>query len=215
MNREKVVRDLIEKKIIVILRGFGGETLKKTVSAMVEGGIRFVEITFDQSGRTSDEEIAADIRMLCEAFGEDLHVGAGTVLTEEQTIIAADAGAQYIVSPDSYEPVIRKTRELGLVSIPGAFTPTEAANAHRWGADFIKLFPNAEVKPSYIRTVSLPLSHIRFLAVGGVTSENMQEYLKNGATGLGVATAIADKKLIDAGDFQGITEKALRFTKLL
>ncbi len=116
---------------------------------------------------------------------------------------------------DCYEGVIKKTRELGMVSIPGAFTPTEAANAHRFGADFVKLFPNSEVKISYLKALVAPLSHVKFLAVGGVNHENMRDYLNAGARGVGVATAIADKKAIFSGNYEEITERARLFTSQL
>lgn len=213
--REDVIRDIEENKIIVILRGFSEQELINTVAAMEKGGIKLVEVTFDQSGRVTDEETANNIRAIKQYFNGRIRVGAGTVLTEEQVELAARAGAEFIISPDCCEGVIKKTRALGMVSIPGVFTPTEAANAHRYGADFAKLFPNSEVKPSYLKALAVPLSHIKFLAVGGVTPENMTEYFAAGAKGVGVATAIADKKSISSGNYEDITKRAQLFTKML
>ena len=215
MSREEVIRDILRHKIIVILRGFSTEQLLSAVEAMEKGGIRLVEVTFDQSGTTPDEAVARQIRALRTRFAGRVRVGAGTVMTEAQVALACDAGAEFIISPDAYEPVIRKTRQLGMVSIPGGFTPTEAANARRFGGDFVKLFPNSEVNISYFKALAVPLSHIRFLAVGGVTAENMPDYLKAGAKGVGVATAIADKKAIFAGDYDEITRRAKAFTSRL
>jgi len=215
LNREKIIKDIEENKIIVILRGFSKEQLINTVDAMKNGGIKLVELTFDQTGATSDNTTAEYIRTLKEKFGTELRIGAGTVMTEKQVELAYEAGAEFIISPDCYEGVIKKTREFGMVSIPGAFTPTEAANAHRFGADFVKLFPNSEVKISYLKALVTPLSHIKFLAVGGVNHENMAEYLKAGAKGIGVATAIADKKSIFAEDYEEITRRAKLFTSQL
>lgn len=212
LNREEIIKDIEENKIIVIMRGFTTEELLKSVDAMEKGGIRLVEVTFDQTGKTSDEETAGYIRALKENFNGKLRIGAGTVMTEKQVELAFGAGAEFIISPDCYEPVIKKTRELGMVSIPGVFTPTEAANAHRFGADFVKMFPNSELKVSYLKALVAPLSHIKFLAVGGVNHENMKEYLAAGAKGIGVATAIADKKAIAAGDYEEITRRAKLFT---
>ncbi len=212
-NREAVIKEIKEKKIIVIIRGLDPETLKKAVGAMIDGGIGLVELPFDQSGRTSDAETAENIRMLKNAFPGRLCVGAGTVLTTGEVERAAEAGAEYIVSPDTFEPVIRRTRELELVSIPGAFTPTEATNAHRMGADFVKLFPNSEIRPGYLRALVTPLSHIRFLAVGGVTLDTVRPLLDAGARGFGIASAIADKKRIAAGDFAGITAISRKFVE--
>ena len=212
LNREEIIKDIEKNKIIVIMRGFTEEQLINSVEAMEKGGIRLVEVTFDQTGKVGDEVTASYIHTLKKRFDGRVRIGAGTVMTESQVEIAYKAGAEFIISPDSYEGVIRKTRELGMVSIPGAFTPTEAANAHRYGADFVKLFPNSEVNISYLKALAVPLSHIKFLAVGGVNADNMQEYLAAGAKGIGVATAIADKKSIFAGDYEDITRRAKLFT---
>ena len=215
MNREDVIRDIEQHKIIVILRGFNEEQLINTVDAMEKGGIRLVEVTFDQSGKVSDEMTASFIRTLKERFVGRVRIGAGTVMTEEQVEMAYRAGAESMISPDCYENVIRKTKALGMVSLPGAITPTEAANAYRYGADFVKLFPNSEVKLSYFKALSVPLSHIKFLAVGGVTADNLADYFAAGAKGVGVATAIADKKEILAGNYEEITRRAKAFTSVL
>lgn len=215
LNREEIIKDVESKKIIVIMRGFTDEQLLKSVEAMANGGIGLVEITFDQSGTVSNEQIAKSIRMLKDHFNDRVRIGAGTVMTEEQVQLAYEAGAEYIISPDCCESVIKKTRELGMVSMPGCFTPTEAANAHRYGADFVKLFPNSEVNISYLKALTVPLSHIKFLAVGGVNANNMKEYLNAGVKGIGVATAIADKAAIASGDYRKITELARKFTEQL
>ena len=212
LNRNEIIKDIEENKIIVIMRGFSTEQLIASVDAMEKGGIRLVEVTFDQTGATSDDTTAAYIRTLKERFEGRVRIGAGTVMTETQVEMAYNAGAEFIISPDCCEAVIKRTRELGMVSIPGAFTPTEAANAHRFGADFVKLFPNSEVKVSYLKALVAPLSHIKFLAVGGVNHENMAEYFAAGAKGIGVATAIADKRSIFAGDYEDITRRAGLFT---
>ncbi len=215
INREAVLKDIEENKIIVIMRGFTTEQLVNSVDAMEKGGIRLVEVTFDQSGVVNDETTAENIRVLKEKFEGKVRIGAGTVMTEKQVELACQAGAEFIISPDCYDKVIKKTRELGMVSIPGVYTPTEAANAYRFGADFAKLFPNSELKLSFLKALTVPLSHIKFLAVGGVNHENMKDYLDAGAKGIGVATAIADKKVIFAGDYEEITRRARLFTSQL
>lgn len=215
LNREEIIKDIEKNKIIVIMRGFTTEQLIHAVDAMEKGGIRLVEVTFDQTGAVSDEVTAANIRALKERFEGKVRIGAGTVMTEAQVELAYKAGAEFIISPDCYEPVIKKTRELQMVSMPGVLTPSEAANAHRFGADFAKLFPNSEVKLSYLKALTVPLSHIKFLAVGGVNHENMKDYFNAGAKGIGVATAIADKKAILAGDYKEITRRAKLFTSQL
>lgn len=214
-TRDSVINAILKNKIIVILRGLTTEQLLHTVSAMEAGGIRMVEVTFDQSGKISDEQTAANIRLLADTFEGRIHVGAGTVMTERQVELAYAAGAEYIISPDTCESVIRRTLELGMVSLPGAFTPTEAANAHRFGADFVKLFPNSELGISYLKALMAPLSHIRFLAVGGVNENNMKEYLDAGAYGIGVATGIVNNKHIAEGNYAAVTELAKAYTSQL
>lgn len=213
MNREEIIRAIEQHRIVVIARGLNRDELLKTAEAMYRGGIRLMEVTFNACGNPSDEETAANIAMLAETFKGKMYIGAGTVLRPEQVDLAAKAGAAYIISPDSRREVIQHTRELGLVSLPGAFTPTECTMAWDYGADFIKIFPNSEMKPSYIKALKAPLSHIRFLAVGGVDLDNMKDYMAAGACGIGIATGIIDKKMVKAGDYAGITALARAYTE--
>lgn len=209
--------DTIEtNKIIVIVRGVARENLIPLAQAMYKGGIRLLECTYDAAGKIPDAEISANIRRLSEHFAGKMTIGAGTVLTERQVELTHNAGGAFIISPDTNADVIRKTKALGLVSIPGAMTPSEAAAAHRAGADFIKVFPVdlcGGVK--YIKTLKAPLSHLRLLAVNGITAENMTEYLQAGACGVGVGSGIVNKDLIAAGDFEGITRLAQNYTDRL
>lgn len=215
MTREQIISEVERAGMIVILRGLQTQQLVRTVDAMAKGGVELVEVTFDQSGRISDEQTAENIKVLRKTFEGRVLVGAGTVMSEAQVELAYAAGAEFIISPDSYEPVIKRTVELGMVSIPGVFTATEAANAHRWGADFLKLFPMSEMKSSYLKALSAPLSHVRFLAVGGVTVDNLEEFFDAGAVGIGISSAIVDKKLIAAEDYDGITELARKYTQAI
>jgi 2-dehydro-3-deoxyphosphogluconate aldolase/(4S)-4-hydroxy-2-oxoglutarate aldolase len=144
-----------------------------------------------------------------------MYVGAGTVLTEKQVDLTAQAGGKFIISPDTCPPVIEKTRDLGLVSMPGALTPTEIQAAHRAGADFVKLFPITSFGTGYVKAVKAPLSHIKLLAVGGVDENNMQDYLKAGVSGFGVGSNIIDKKMLNAGDWSGITALAEKYVHAL
>lgn len=213
MSRESIIAAIKKHRIIVIARGLDSDQLLKTAEAMYAGGIRLMEVTFNACGDPTDEKIAADIQMLAEHFKGRMHIGAGTVLRPEQAELAAKAGAEFIISPDTKQAVIEKTRALGLVSLPGAFTPTECTTAWDFGADFIKIFPNSELRPSYIKALKAPLSHIDFLAVGGVNIDNLEEFMRAGACGIGIANGIIDKNMVKAGDYAGITALARRFTE--
>ena len=209
--RETILRAVREEKLVVILRGVAQDKLIPLAEAMWQGGVRLLEVTYDASGKTPDTVTAESIRLLCEHFGERMYIGAGTVLTTEQVDMTAAAGGKFIISPDVCEDVIRHTRALGLVSMPGALTPSEMTAAHRAGADFIKLFPATNFGPDYIKAVSAPLSHLSILAVGGVDDTNMKDYLKVGVRGFGVGSNIVDKKLLAAEDWNGITALAARY----
>ena len=213
--RNKVIESVEKEKIVVIVRGVEKEKLIPLAEAMYEGGIRLLEITYDATGKTPDEETAANIEMLAKHFEGRMYIGAGTVIRPNQVELTAKAGGKFIISPDTNKEIIEKTRELGLVSMPGALTPTEIADAARFGADFVKLFPVNAFGTEYVKAVKAPLSHIKLLAVGGVDEKNIADYAKAGACGFGIGSNIVNKKLIEEGAFDKITELAKEFLAAL
>lgn len=213
--REDIIQTIEKEKIIVIVRGVDKEKLIPLAEAMYKGGIRLLELTYSANGQISDEETAENIGMLAEHFAGRMYIGAGTVLTEKQVELTSQVGGKFIISPDTCPTVIQKTRGLGMVSMPGALTPTEMQLAHRSGADFVKIFPIASLGISYLKAVKAPLSHIRFLAVGGVDENNTKEYLKAGACGIGIGSGIIDKKMLAEGDWAGITKLAEKYVSLV
>ena len=159
-----------------------------------------------------DEETAKNIEMLAKHFDDKMFIGAGTVLTESQVELTKKAGGKFIISPDTYPEVIKKTNSLDMVSIPGALTPSEIQEAHRCGADFVKLFPITSLGAEYVKAVKAPLSNISLLAVGGINENNIADYLKAGVCGFGVSSNIIDKTLLAKGDYAKITELAKKYT---
>ena len=213
--RNQVIEAIRKEKIVVIVRGVPSEKLIPVAEAMYAGGIRLLEITYDATGKVTDEQTAENIRMLSEHFENRMYIGAGTVITEKQVGLTKEAGGQFIISPDTCEAVIKKTRELGLVSMPGALTPSEIQAAHRYGADFVKLFPVTGLGTEYVKAVSAPLSHIKFLAVGGVDEQNMGDYLKAGVCGFGIGSSLVNRKLIEAGNYDAISELAKKYVAVI
>ena len=211
--REKTKKLIEEEKIIVIVRGVEKEKLIPMAEAMYEGGIRLLEVTYSQNGVPCDEEVAESIKSLSEHFRGRMLIGSGTTVSERQVELTKAAGGAFIISPDTNVSVIKKTRECGLVSIPGALTPTEILTAHTAGADFVKLFPITNLGISYFKAVKAPLSAVKFLAVGGIDDNNMKEYLNAGISGFGIGSNIVNKKLIDSGDFAKITELAKKYVE--
>ena len=210
-TREAVLAAIAEEKLIVIVRGVAADRLIPLAEAMYAGGVRLLEVPYSADGRVSDEETAKEIGMLVSQFAGRMYIGAGTVLTERQVELTAAAGGRFIISPNTSAAVIARTRALGLVSLPGAMTPTEIEAAHEAGADLVKLFPAGTLGPDYVKAVRAPLSHIGLLAVGGVDRENAAAYLAAGALGIGVSSGIVDKRLLASGDLAGITRLAAAY----
>ena len=213
--REQTIKAVEKEKIIVIVRGVEREKLIPLAEAMYQGGIRLLEITYSANGKVSDEDTAENIRLLARRSQGRMYIGAGTVLTEKQVELTAQAGGKFIISPDTCPLVIKKTRDLGLVSIPSALTPSEMQIAHKSGADFIKIFPITSLGASYVKAVKAPLSHLKMLAVGGIDESNIAEYLQVGINGFGLGSNIIDKKKISENDWQGITELAKKYVALV
>lgn len=202
---------ITENKVITICRKVYGEDLLRLADALYKGGVKMIEVTFDQADPDCVQKTSDCIRMLCENFGDKMMFGAGTVLTREQVKAAVNAGARYIISPNTDPDIIRYTKELGLVSIPGAMTPSEIMTAHNCGADIVKLFPSGALGFRYIKDILAPISHVKLCATGGVTEDNWGEYLALGFAGAGISGRLCDKKCIAAGDFETITHRAQKF----
>ncbi len=211
--REQIIQKVLERKIVAIVRGVYGEDCLNLAKALYEGGIELLEVTFDQSkpealGRTSDT-----VKLLVEELGDKMAFGAGTVTSLEMVELAHQAGAQFIVSPNTNEAVIRATVEKGMVSMPGAMTATEVLDAYSYGADFVKLFPIGNLGASYVKAICAPINHVPMLAVGGVNEKNIKEFLDAGAVGAGVGGNLVNKAWIAAGEFDKITALAREFTQ--
>lgn len=211
--KQEIIQRVLDKKIVVIVRGVYGEDCLKLAEALCAGGIELMEVTFDQSSVENQQKTVDTIRLINEKLQGKVVMGAGTVTTLEMLQAAYEAGAKFIVSPDMNPEVIAKTAELGLVSMPGAMTPTEILTAYRAGADFVKIFPVANLGAAYVKAVRGPLNQIPLLAVGGVNEKNVGEFIKAGAVGAGVGGNLVNKDWIAAGEFDKITALAQEFIK--
>lgn len=212
---QATINAIQKEKLIVIVRGIEKEKLIPLAEALWEGGVRLLEVTYSADGRVSDEETAARIGMLASHFEGRMFIGAGTVLSERQVELTHRAGGCFIISPDTYEGVIQRTKQLGMVSIPGALTPSEITRALRAGADFVKLFPITSLGTSYVKAIRAPLSHARLLAVGGIDENNMADYLACGIAGFGVGSNIIDKRMLAENDYRGVTALAKIYTAVI
>ncbi len=210
------VTDMIRRhKLIAILRGVQKDKVLPLAQALITGGVRILEFTFDHSEPDFAEDTCEKVATVRQAFGHELIIGCGTVLTVNEAEAAAEAGAELAISPHVDVEIIRRARALGMASIPGALTPTEIVTARSAGADFVKLFPAGELGLSYIKAILAPLGHIPLLAVGGVKPENVGAFLSAGVTGFGVGSQMVESAALEDGDYSRITQKALEFTKAI
>lgn len=189
-----ITESLIAARAIAIIRGDHTPRIREIAAALLDGGVLAIEVTMNSPGAVDA------IRILAEEYGDRLLVGAGTVIEVEQVEVVADVGARFIVSPDTYAPVIAAARERGLATAPGALTPTEIRTAVRAGADLVKLFPATLGGPDYLRQIRAPLNHVKFVPTGGINAGNVAEYLKAGAVAVGFGSALVKD------DFDGSPE---------
>ena len=210
--RETVLEWVAREKVLAIVRGAESSVCTRVAEALYAGGIRLMEITYDQRSPESWEDTAAAIGQTARRVEGRMLVGAGTVTEPGLVELTHRAGGCFIISPDTNEAVIRRTRELDMVSMPGAMTPTEILTAHRAGADFVKLFPAAGLGPAYLRAVCAPLSHVKIMVVGGIDEKNVGAFLAAGAAGAGVGGNLANRQWIRDGAWDKITQAAQLLT---
>ncbi len=201
--------NIIEKeKLIVIFRGVKKEQMPELLPALYRGGIRIIEIAFNHSDPNTAEKTCELIKCAKEIMGDKMFVGAGTVINEGLVAKAYEAGAQFIFSPNVKKEVIKLTKQLGMLSIPGAYTPTECVDAYDAGADVIKLFPITEKDVGYVVNITRPLSHIPFICVGGVDAQKIPLYMNAGAIGVGTGISILKPELLETENWDEIEKLA-------
>lgn len=174
-----------EMPLVGIFRGVPPDEVEAVVGAAIENGIRIAEVPLNSP------DALLSIARLVKRFGTDTIVGAGTVTTVAEVLAVAKAGGQLIVTPYARGLVVEKAKELGLIAIPGALTPTEIAEMYACGADAVKLFPAEMVTSAIIKALRAVLpATLQLLPVGGINLENMAAYLEAGANGFGLGSAL-------------------------
>ncbi|MDF2925946.1 MAG: 2-dehydro-3-deoxyphosphogluconate aldolase [Paenibacillaceae bacterium] len=206
----KVLDRIQEHFIVAIIRGAGADDVLPAVSALYEGGIRVLELTVTTPG------VLTLIEQVRSAMPEDLVVGAGTVLDPETARAAIMAGAQFILSPTIRPETIAITKRYGIVSIPGAMTPSEILTAYELGADIVKVFPAGSLGPKYIKDVNAPLPQIPLMPTGGVGLDNIGAYVRAGAVAAGLGNSLYAPPLQGGATdsyFAELKERAVRFVE--
>lgn len=206
----EILKQILDEKIIAIVRLDSAEHLIKVAEALKAGGISAIEFTLSTPGALEMvKEASAHFR------GEAL-IGAGTVLDPETSRAAILAGAEFIVTPTFNLATIEMCKRYGKPIVAGAMTPTEMLNAWGASADLIKVFPvNSIGGPDYIKSVLAPLPQLRLVPTGGVNADNAASYLKAGAVAVAVGGNLVDKNAVSRGDWQAITAEARRLVSVV
>ena len=202
MTKAQILAELLDTKIVAIIRLANAKPVYQTAVALYEGGVKAIEVTVGTPNALQEIEKLAQ--------HSEILPGVGSVVDAETCKAAIQAGAQFIVTPTTKKEVIDMAHSYGKPVMSGALTPTEILQAYEWGADIIKLFPAATFGLPYFKAVKAPMPYIPIMPTGGVTIENAAEWIENGAVCLGVGSTLVNKKLIDIQDFAAITSLAKR-----
>ncbi|WP_298785094.1 bifunctional 4-hydroxy-2-oxoglutarate aldolase/2-dehydro-3-deoxy-phosphogluconate aldolase [uncultured Marinococcus sp.] len=193
-----IIQTIEQEKIVPIIRSSDKTQLQQVIESLYAGGARVLEVTMNTPGALAAIEWA-------KATHSDLHIGAGTVLDAESARTAILSGAEFLLAPTLDAKTIETGSRYGVPVIPGVLTPTEILQATEAGAEMVKIFPVRALGASYLKDVQGPLPHIRAMAVGGVSLDNMQQYLQSGWHAVGVGSQVVDPKAMERGDMKQLT----------
>lgn len=206
-NKDRTLDLILSSGVVAVIRMKDPAKLLKVIEAIRVGGVKCIEITMTVPGAV---EI---IREVSKTVPSDVLVGAGTVTDEKTADAVMDAGAKFVVGPILREGIIARCRERQAVVMPGCFTPTEIFTAWKAGADIIKVFPATSLGPKYFKDIAGPFPDIRMMPTGGVTIDNVGEWVKAGAVAVGIGSDLLDKKAIEEGKYEILTDRARRMVE--
>jgi len=201
----EILNQLLEEKVIAIVRLDSGEKLVKVAEALKAGGITAIEFTVSTPGAIDMIKEASAI------FGDEVLMGAGTILDPETARMAILAGAEFIVTPTINNETLAVCKRYGKPTVAGALTPSEMLSVWEAGADLVKVFPASMVGGAkYIKAVLAPLPQLRLVPVGGVSADNAAEFIQAGASAVAVGGNLVNKNAVAKGDWAAITAEAQR-----
>ena len=207
MNRSEVLSRIIESGVVAVIRMKDTNRLLKVIEAVRKGGVKSIEITMTVPGAI---EI---IRQLSAVVPPDVLLGAGTVVDEGTANQVIDAGAKFVVGPVLNLGIVSLCGKRDVAVMPGCYTPTEILTAWNAGADIIKVFPATSLGPKYFKDLRGPFPDIRLMPTGGVTIDNVGEWIAAGACAVGVGSDLLDMKAIEEERYEVLTERASRMVQ--
>lgn len=203
MKKAAVLKQIGAVGVVPVLRARKSEEAIEIAGLIKEGGIPILEITMTVPGAVSV------IEKLAQQYGDEVLVGAGTVLDAETARACLLAGAQFVVSPALDVKTIELCRRYGVAIFPGALTPTEVVTAWQAGADAVKVFPCSSMGGAkYLKDLKAPLPQIELVPTGGVSLTTAADFIKAGAFALGVGSDLVDVSAVQSGEGSKVVEKA-------
>lgn len=207
MNKVEVLEKIKELGLLAVIRGPSAELTLNMVEALIEGGIRGIEVTY------STPEAEEVVRTLSQRFGSKILLGMGTVTRPEQAKSAKEAGASFLVSPICEKDLVKSMVASGLLTMAGALTPTEVFQAYQLGSDVVKIFPGSLGGPAYVRALKGPFPDVPIMPTGGVHAGNLAEWFSVGVVAVGAGSELCPPQLAREGKFDEISRRAVEFVQ--
>lgn len=207
MNKSDTLNHILNYGVVAVVRMKDTQSVLKVVEAISLGGIKCIEITMTVPGAVKI------INDLSRSVGSDVIIGAGTVIDANTANNVIDAGAKFVVGPVVDLDMIQTCVNRNVVCMPGCFTPTEILKGWQAGGDIIKVFPATSVGPKYFKDITGPFPEIRLMPTGGVTIDNVGEWVKAGAVAVGIGSDLLNMHIIEEKRYDELTERAARVVK--
>jgi 2-dehydro-3-deoxyphosphogluconate aldolase / (4S)-4-hydroxy-2-oxoglutarate aldolase len=201
-SKSEVAAQIAAERVVAVIRLADASKLVPVIEAVAAGGVRCIEITM-----TVPNAVEL-IRQVSSTVSDSILIGAGTVTDAATAHAVIEAGAQFVVSPILSPEVIAACKQADIYCAPGCFTPTEIFTAWKLGADVIKVFPATSLGPKYFKDIKGPFPNIPLMPTGGVSIENAHEWIAAGAVAVGIGSDLLDKKAIDEGRYEVLTQRA-------
>ncbi|MEN6528737.1 MAG: bifunctional 4-hydroxy-2-oxoglutarate aldolase/2-dehydro-3-deoxy-phosphogluconate aldolase [Anaerolineaceae bacterium] len=209
MNKTEVLEKVKELGLLAVIRGPSADLTVQMVDALVEGGVKGIEITYS----TPDAEDV--VRRLALKYGESILLGMGTLTKAEQAASAKEAGAMFLVSPVCEDELVKAMVASRLLTMAGALTPTEVLKAYTMGVDVVKIFPGSLGGPAYIKALKGPFPYIPMMPTGGVNASNAADWFAAGVVAVGAGSELCPPQLAKEGKFAEISQRAVAFVKVI
>jgi 2-dehydro-3-deoxyphosphogluconate aldolase / (4S)-4-hydroxy-2-oxoglutarate aldolase len=209
MDKQAVLGWIKSLGLLAVIRGPSADLTIKMVSALVEGGVKGIEITYSTPNA---EQVVAE---LDRKFGAEILLGMGTLTEAAQAQSALAAGAKFLVSPVCEPGLVKAMLASELVTMAGALTPTEVLQAYQLGSDVVKIFPGSLGGPAYVKALKGPFPYIPMMPTGGVSAANAAEWFAAGVVAVGAGSELCPPQLAKEGKFAEISQRAADFVQVI